>query len=194
MYVQRPHTIVTNNQQQTRISSRVGPSSSPSLCLMHRDQFHKINGKSNSADRYLTTKSTGGDGPSTTPTSRTTAAPATTELEKDEAAGKDAEQGRFTPDDHNHHQEEPPHHHDSWKPSGGRGACRATAPSIAPPKQKVLPGDYSEEPSERDNAKRILRTLATHLWPSKELQVVDCDGRVRRRGGVGCDTVYSCTR
>lgn len=51
---------------------------------------------------------------------------------------------------------------------GGRGACRVTAPSIAPPKTKV---SSDEEASERENAKRILRTLATHLWPSKELQV-----------------------
>lgn len=51
---------------------------------------------------------------------------------------------------------------------GGRGACRMTAPSIAPPKEKV---SSDEEASERENAKRILRTLATHLWPSKELQV-----------------------
>ena len=73
-------------------------------------------------------------------------------------------------------------------PLGGRGACRATAPSIAPPvtKKKTRPAAAAaaaagsdggvemeeEEPSEKDNAKRILRTLATHLWPSKELQVM----------------------
>lgn len=53
-------------------------------------------------------------------------------------------------------------------PLGGRGACRATAPSIAPAAKRT---EEAEEASERDNAKRILRTLATHLWPSKELQV-----------------------
>ncbi|CAN0216583.1 unnamed protein product, partial [Ectocarpus fasciculatus] len=52
-------------------------------------------------------------------------------------------------------------------PLGGRGACRATAPSIAPAVKRT---EEAEEASERDNAKRILRTLATHLWPSKELQ------------------------
>lgn len=59
-------------------------------------------------------------------------------------------------------------HPDTSKLSGGRGACRAKAPSIAPPKTKQRD---EGPPSEKENAKRILRTLATHLWPSKELQV-----------------------
>lgn len=81
-------------------------------------------------------------------------------------------------------------------PLGGRGACRVTAPSIAPPvskrKRKAAAAAAAgvaeeEEPSERDNAKRILRTLATHLWPSKELQVGYMHAlRFRLRSGGGC--------
>lgn len=68
---------------------------------------------------------------------------------------------------------------DQGQPSlGGRGACRATAPSIAPAVKRT---EEAEEDSERDNAKRILRTLATHLWPSKELQV-----RVHSSARGGC--------
>ncbi|CAM9878675.1 unnamed protein product [Ascophyllum nodosum] len=70
----------------------------------------------------------------------------------------------------------------SSSPLGGRGVSRAKAPSISPYNKKEA---FDEgEDSERENAKRILRTLARHLWPSKELQADHMSIKVRVVGSL----------